>query len=137
MAPMTLFKIHTTPRQQLSFTAIMGVVMTLSREIYRFIDVPFGVHSIIFIVVELIVMKKLVPSLNWYRVTLFVWLGILIVIITEGIVLMPIMKYYGLQMNQIEADPMLTLLFAGIGSNIGLIIMAIIGKLKGNRIFGG
>lgn len=130
VAPMSLLKIQTTYKQQILYAFILGSVAIFARSLYRWIQMPFGVHTIIYIVIGIVAMKKIVNSLSWIKSILIVWGSILIIIITEIIVIFPLQIYFGISLANAESNPILSFLLGGIGSNIGLIIIWLMGKYK-------
>ncbi|QEK11039.1 hypothetical protein FQB35_00875 [Crassaminicella thermophila] len=128
IGPMSVLNIKTTYKQQFLYTFILGSVAIISRSLYQWIQMPFGVHTIIYIVTAVFLMKKIIKSLSLVKTILIVWVSILIIIITEIIVTFPLQVYFGISLTNAESNPVLVFLLGGIGSNIGLIFMWLIGK---------
>lgn len=133
IAPMSILNIKTNYKQQLMFTTLLGTTTIVVRNMYRWLSVPFGVHTIIFALMAVLLMKKIVPELSWMKVIFIIWINMLIVTIAEILILFPINLYFGVTMRQVESNPLLICLFSGIGSNMGLMIAWAIGKYR-NRL---
>jgi hypothetical protein len=117
----------------LEFTVLLGGVTIVVRKMYKWIGLPFGTHTIVFALAAVFLMKKIVPELSWIKTIFIIWINILIVTVVEVLILFPISLYFGITMRQAEANPLLTCLFSGIGSNMGLTIAWMIGKYR-NRL---
>ncbi|WZL72880.1 hypothetical protein QBE52_17775 [Clostridiaceae bacterium 35-E11] len=133
IAPMSVLDIKTNYKQKLMFTTLLGSITIVARNIYRWISLPFGVHTMIFALTAVLLMKKIVPELSWMKTIFIIWMNMLVVTIVEILILFPITLYFGVTMRQVESNPLLICLFSGLGSNMGLIIAWGIGKHR-NRL---
>lgn len=130
IVPISVLEIKTNHQQKFLFVISLAGMTAFSRSIYQYISLPYGTHTIIFVVFEILLFKLIIKELSLKKSILIAWVNILIVIISESCIVLPILRYYSMNIN---TNSLMTLLLGGIGSNLGLMIVWIIGKIRRKR----
>lgn len=133
VAPLSFLNYKTTVIQKILFTLIYGTMVHFSRQIYNLINIPFGSHTLILVILAIILFKNILKDFTWIRSTYISLVLFIILIINDSIFVLPYMKFFHLTITQMEINNVIPIIFKTIVSNSLLVLIFIIGELKNRR----
>lgn len=130
VTPLKFLRYKSTVGQKILFTVVYGAGVIFSRDIYKFLKVPFGTHTILLIILSIILFKNILKDFNWQRSIYITLITFVALLVNDSLILVPIMKLFNLPISKIETDNILAIIFMGILSNLLLILVYIISIVR-------
>lgn len=124
ITPLNFLGHKSESKQKFVFTLLYGLGVHFSRSIYNFLNVPFGTHTILLIILNIILFKIIVHNISWKKCIYISLTLFIILLINDSLILLPTMKYFNLTVNLIESNAILRLVII-IVSNFILILASI------------
>ncbi len=129
VTPLNFLGYKSTTKQKIVFTILYGLAINFFRKIYDFFPVPFGTHTIILVILNIILFKLILQNIRWKTCIYTCLILYIILLINDLMILVPIMNFFNLTVNQIESNVFLRFIII-IVSNVILIVAATVGYLK-------
>lgn len=134
VTPLIFLNYKTTIRQQFLFTIIYGLGIIFSRNIYNFIKVPFGIHTILLLILSIILFKNILKDFGWQKSIYTSLIVFIIILINDALIVLPFMKLLDLNVGLVESDNTLAFILISILSNL-LLILACITSIIRNLVY--
>ncbi len=123
VTPLIFLNYKTTIRQQALFTIIYGLGVAFSRNIYDFVKVPFGTHTILLIILSIVLFKNILKDFGWNKSIYTSLIIVIILLINDTLILLPLMKMFNLTITGVEKRGSLGFIPVIILSNLILILI--------------
>lgn len=133
VTPLKFLNYKSTIKQQILFTTIYGIGAISSREIYKIFPTPFGMHTIILILLSIVLFKKIVHEFTWQKSIYTSLILVILLLINDVLIFVPIMNIFGLSLDKAESSVFLIFILLIVLTNLTLIIGLIIGYLRNKK----
>lgn len=122
VVPLKFLRYKSTIGQRVVFTIVYAVGSIFSREIYRFLKVPFGTHTFLLIILGIILLKIVAKGLGWQKSIYAFLITFIVLLINDTFIVLPVLKLLGLSVGKIEVNNISRVLFMCIMPNLLLIL---------------
>ncbi len=116
-------------KKQALFTMAYGLGVVLFRRIYNFLAVPFGTHTILLIILNVILLNILIEEVNWIKAICITLITFILVLINDSIIVLPLLNFLGMTVSELSTINVPTYLVVLICANILLIVSYLLGNL--------
>lgn len=122
VVPLKFLRYKSTIGQRVVFTIVYAVGSILSREIYKFLKVPFGTHTFLLIIFGIILLKIVAKGFGWQKSIYAFLITFIVLLINDTFIVLPVMKLFGFTIGGIEMNSIFRVLFICIMPNLLLIL---------------
>lgn len=117
-------------KKQILFTGIYGLGIIFFRRIYDIIPAPYGIHVILLIILNTVLITIIVKRINLVMALSISLSMFIIMLINDSIIVVPFMKYLDITVGSIIDNGLITYTILLLLSNFSLIVIYIIGALR-------
>lgn len=126
VVPLKFLRYKSTIGQKVIFTIVYAVEVIFSREIYKFLKVPFGMHTFLSVIFGVILFKIVARDLGWQKSIYSFVISFIVLLVNDTFIVLPVLKLLGLSIGNIEVNNISGILFMCIAPNLLLILAYIV-----------
>lgn len=130
VTPLKYLHYKPTIKQRVLFTVIYGLGIGPARSIYKFLRVPFGIHTVFLLVLSTILFRIILKDFSWQNSIYVSLIIFIILLINDALILLPIMKLFNLTIGQVEESRILTFMMIFIVNNLLLILTYVASTIR-------
>lgn len=102
VTPLKFLRHKSTIGQKVSFTIIYGIGVILLRSMYDFLEVPFGTHTLLSIILNIILLKIILKDFSWQKSVYVSLITFIALLVNDSFIVLPIVKLLNLSIGNIE-----------------------------------